>query len=826
MRNPEDETYEWQQRDGHVSQDGPESSGGPDANSEPTSGQGPRHASRRAAPRRSQTPRYVQPRSVRAKVVSLLMVPVISLMALWGFATVTTAQNVSELQQLQDVNATLLEPIDEFVTAVQEERRAAARYLVSEEPSLDGIEAASERTDTAVTALEAGIASSSTDAAAIDVRLPVRLDALVRATEFVPTIRTRVESRDVSWIAVYNAYTVAIEDAFRVTGLLTQSEVPGIEEADPRVALELSLAREMIARENAAMSAAHATGVMTYAQYEVMTDSMDAGQALLRTDIADLRPTADATYRSVIDSDSYLSLLDMETTAAQGGAGYAIVSDVAEDDWSRTMRSLEQQLIAAESRVSPVVASEADLFGLDVLGTSALAVPLGLAAVVISLLISVLIGRGLVMELAGLHRSAMDVVTRKLPATLRRLQSGQRVELEAEAPREAYGDDEVSQVADAVNAMHRAAVQAAIDRSDMVRGISGVYVYLARRSQVLLHRQLSLLDSMERRTEDPDDLEDLFRLDHLTTRMRRLAESLVILSGTAPARRWSRPVPLIDVVRAAIAEVEDFPRVEVLDLPDVRIAGAAVADLTHMIAELVENAAVFSPPNTKARVRAELVGTGLALEIEDRGLGMSREAMEDANRRIQDTDQIDLLETDQLGLFVVNRLSHRLDVEVTLQRSPYGGVTAIVLVPTELLEQSGAYDALPEAESDGQPALEQPQLTAVGSRSGPSGNSGSGGPVDEGRRDSIGRSGRMSGVPPDEGDDDLPRRVRQASLGPEMRRWPGTSGSDAEHQGERESRTPRRTPEEARATFSALRTGWLRGQSDTPDDSPQGGRRS
>ncbi len=233
---------------------------------------------------------------------------------------------------------------------------------------------------------------------------------------------------------------------------------------------------------------------------------------------------------------------------------------------------------------------------------------------------------------------------------------------------------------------------------------------------------------------------------------------------------------------------------------------------------------MFSPPNTKARVRGELVGTGLALEIEDRGLGMSREAMEDANRRIQDTDQIDLLETDQLGLFVVNRLSHRLDVEVTLQRSPYGGVTAIVLVPTELLEQTGTYEALPGSESDGQPALEQPQLAAVGSRSGPPGNGRSDSAGEE-PRDSFGRSGRMSGAPPDDGDD-LPRRVRQASLGSEMRRWPGSSGRDAEHDSEHESRPPRRTPEEARATFSALRTGWLRGQSDTAGDSPQGGQRS
>lgn len=246
--------------------------------------------------------------------------------------------------------------------------------------------------------------------------------------------------------------------------------------------------------------------------------------------------------------------------------------------------------------------------------------------------------------------------------------------------------------------MHRAALSAAVERAELADGISGVFVNLARRSQVLVHRQLTLLDSMERRADDPDELSNLFRLDHLTTRMRRHAESLIILSGAAPGRAWRMPVPLTNVVRAAVSEIEDYARVEVRQLPDAAVKGTAVADLTHLLAELVENAAQFSPPHTKVRISGEPVGNGYALEIEDRGLGMGNELLGEANRRIEQAEALDLFDSDRLGLFVVSRLSVRHHIKVKLRTSPYGGTTAVVLLPTALLQ-----GALPAGEAAAAP---------------------------------------------------------------------------------------------------------------------------
>lgn len=813
MRERHDEAYDGDPANGPDPGDDAEDGSTESRDDEPIGRSAPRHASRRAAAWAKQ-PSSRRPRSVRAKIVAVLMVPIISLMALWGFATVTTVQNVSELQQLKEVNDTLLSPINEFVTAVQAERVAAAEYLVDPEAGQDALAEAGRNTAEAVATLHRGVASSSTDAAGLDPRLPSRIESMVDAADRVATITERVDATSVSWLAAYTAYTEVIDTAFSVTGVLTQMDAPGVE-FDPRVVLELSLAREMVAREDAVMSAAYTAEVMTQPQYIALTDAIQAGQAMLWTDIDDPRPSAEAAYRDILSSQSYQSLRGIEDELAEAQAGYTIVSDLPRGEWSEAASSVQEDLAAGEARVTTIAAQEASLFGFDVLGTSGLAVVLGLAGVVLSLLISVLIGRGLVVELAGLHNSAMDLARRKLPATLRKLGAGEVVDIETEAPRAPHADDEISQVAEALNAVHRSAVQAAIERSDVLRGISGVYVYLARRSQVLLHRQLALLDNMERRIDDPDQLEDLFRLDHLTTRMRRQAESLIILSGVAPARGWRNPVPVLDVVRAAVAEVEDFTRVEIAAIPDIRVTGTAVADLTHLIAELVENAVVFSPPHTKATVRGELVGAGLALEIEDRGLGMSPEALADANRRIRDTDQIDLLEADQLGLFVVNRLSRRHDVQVTLQRSAYGGVKTIILLPAQLLEQLPGPAQLPPSE-EATLTVERARLTAVGSA-----------PSIPHPRSALGRSQaaperrRADSVPaqmaagPPEGDlDDLPKRVRQASLRPELRTPPPPPRAPRapQHQA-----ADGRSPEQARATLSAMRSGWLRGQNERDD---------
>jgi signal transduction histidine kinase len=221
------------------------------------------------------------------------------------------------------------------------------------------------------------------------------------------------------------------------------------------------------------------------------------------------------------------------------------------------------------------------------------------------------------------------------------------------------------------------------------QSISELFVNLARRNQSLLDRQLALISELEQHENKPEALSDLFQLDHLATRIRRNAESLLVLSGDEPPRLWGRPVPLSEVVRAAAAEVEDYPRVEVLVSDYLEVSGRVVADLSHLLAELIENATMFSPPTSGVRVRTHLVPGEVRtflLSIEDTGIGLSDEQMREANELLADPPDLDPRRS-TLGFHVVGRLALRLGLRVSLAHTPGGGVTALVTLPPEVVSE-------------------------------------------------------------------------------------------------------------------------------------------
>ncbi|MFJ8660087.1 nitrate- and nitrite sensing domain-containing protein [Streptomyces sp. NPDC093795] len=639
------------------------------------------------APRRLRPLRHgLRPRTVRAKIVSLLMVPVVSLLALWGFATVTTAQDVARLRQLQRVDAVIREPVTAALAALQAERRAAVRQVAA-----PGATRAAElkdrirRTDEAVDRLQLDDTHTVGDTGDLPGDVGDRVGAFVGKVEGLARLRTAATDGRADGDQVYEEYTAAVSAAFAVGGALT-----GIQDAqqgsDARVLLEFGRAGEMLSREDALLTAAHLDGSFTDDRLRAFSGAVETRRALTASATADLPAAARAAWTRLTASGDHTRLTRAEDRIRTASPGRGAAQAVTSADWDDTLAAVRTALTAIEADARTAAADRADPFPGGVLSAGGAAVVLGLGAVVVSLVISVRIGRGLVVELVSLRNTALGIARGKLPAAMRRLRAGEEIDVRAEAPPGPVSQDEIGQVGEALTTVHRAALSAAVERAELASGISGVFVNLARRSQVLVHRQLNLLDSMERRADDPNELGDLFRLDHLTTRMRRHAESLIILSGAAPGRAWRMPVPLTNVVRAAVSEIEDYARVEVRRLPETAVVGGAVADLTHLLAELIENAAQFSPPHTKVRVSGEPVGNGYALEIEDRGLGMGKETLAEANARIAQSEALDLFDSDRLGLFVVSRLSSRHDIKVQLRTSPYGGTTAVVLLPTDLLQ--------------------------------------------------------------------------------------------------------------------------------------------
>ena len=235
-----------------------------------------------------------------------------------------------------------------------------------------------------------------------------------------------------------------------------------------------------------------------------------------------------------------------------------------------------------------------------------------------------------------------------------------------------------------------------------------VFVNLSRRLQSLVHREIKLLDALENEVEDPDLLKGLFQVDHLATRIRRHAENLAVLGGSVSRRQWSRPVALTEVLRSAVAEVEHYSRVKLVPPIEGTLPGHAVASVIHLIAELIENATMFAPPHTQVLLRAQQVAAGVAVEVEDRGLGMLRADLDRVNRLLanpEDTNLDDLLRDGRIGIYVVSMIARQHGIVVQLQTNIYGGTQAVVVLPQMLIGSPPA--AAPEAPAPQSPAPAQ-----------------------------------------------------------------------------------------------------------------------
>ncbi|MCZ7436651.1 nitrate- and nitrite sensing domain-containing protein [Micromonospora sp. WMMC241] len=310
------------------------------------------------------------------------------------------------------------------------------------------------------------------------------------------------------------------------------------------------------------------------------------------------------------------------------------------------------------------------------------------AVLLVAVLISLLVGRSVARAMRQLRGQALRIAQVELPMTLQRLRAVDRPVGAIDVPPAVVdSQDEIGELAEAFVAVHRSAVDVAVEQAMMRRNVNAMFVNLARRSQVLVERQLELLDDLEREESDPEQLENLFKLDHLAARMRRNDESLLVLAGTESTRRWNRPVGLGAVLLAASAEIEQYQRVRHENRTDLHLVGHAVGDLVHLFAELLENATTFSRPDTVVRVVVEADGPGAMVEIVDRGLGMSPAALAEANAVLAEPPAPDVGASERMGLFVVSHLGSRHGLRVQLRPGREGLVTR-VRIPADLLAET------------------------------------------------------------------------------------------------------------------------------------------
>jgi signal transduction histidine kinase len=633
--------------------------------------------------------------SLRTKVTALL----VSLAALWSFAAWVTLRDGVNLLWVSTNNTKIVQPGNALVVALQEERRLSVIALAKPtEVNRAPLVAQRARTDQAVATFVRSIdgtdvklgTDSATEQRFAEVR--GRLRAIGQG-------RLSVDSGLVDRRSGAETYSTVIESIFQIyDSLATLDDKRSAE--DTRTIIEVNRSWSLLEEEDALLSGALAAGRITSAEHMEFAQLVGARRVGMARALVDLRSTDPIAYRSLTTSVKLGQLQAMEDQVLQRSM-VTTRPFVTAVQWHSTAVASSTELQQRVHESGERLVGRATPIAAGVIIRLLLAGGLGLIAVIASIVVSITTARALVRQLERLRDAALELSERRLPGVVERLGRGEQVDVATEAPPLEFGADDIGRVGQAFNTVQETAIRTAVEQAELRRGIRDILLSLARRTQTLVRRQLTILDVMERRELDPTELEDLFRIDHLATRMRRNAENLIVLSGATPARGWRRSVAMVDVLRAAVAEVEDYSRVNVLPTGQVALVGRAVGDVTHLLAELIENAVTFSPSYTTVEVGGRMAASGYAIEIDDRGLGMTDENLVTANEQIASSPEFNLSSTARLGLYVVSRLADRYGIRVSLKHSAYGGTTAVVLIPRDLVvDDADAIEAPREPQDD------------------------------------------------------------------------------------------------------------------------------
>jgi signal transduction histidine kinase len=358
------------------------------------------------------------------------------------------------------------------------------------------------------------------------------------------------------------------------------------------------------------------------------------------------------------------------------------------------------------ARAANTLAVQADRIVSDADQRERLFLGAALLVVALAVLVTWLVSRSITRPLLELREQADDMAEHRLPEALKQILDtpmGEDVRLPTIEPVNVKTRDEVREVAAALNTVQQRALDLAVEQAVLRRNISDSYVNLGRRNQNLLDRQLEFITELESSETEPEALDELFRLDHLATRMRRNAESLLVLANVDLPRGPAAPVIVDDVVRGACGEVEDYKRVLVRALDRVAIQGSAASDIAHVLAELIENALTFSPPTSPVEVKGRLTSTDYAVAVIDDGIGMDDDALEAANRRLAGTESFTVAPSKYLGHYVAGNLANRHGIHVELQAGPAGGTIAKMLIPLALLTDEPVPEFVPSVVAAAEP---------------------------------------------------------------------------------------------------------------------------
>ena len=683
---------------------------------------------------------------VGTKLVTILVAPVVVLIVLAAVGVSERRTSADEANRVEQL-AEYAQANGELAQQLELESLASGVYMAYGSPTdptaVAGQEQAKAVLDEQRVATDAAIAAydevrNSTDPGGDDEEIQKALDGAQDRLDGLSTVRTSVDD-------LQTDPPRAIEQYSNGTKALVDVTVEVAKAADqPELARGLAsfvnLGRVKAATSNEASLLAIVVQQSRYNRWLSPTTVEPCGSA--QGGVVQVTAPADdescAIYLDVIASQAQIAqstaVFEEQATVeqkqiardAQAGQDFSVfeariiedgqdVDNVVEttpEQFLPAARSNLDALKGAEDQIINQVLDDASSLASDAQSTATLFAVGTIGAIVIALLIAFFVYRAVTVPMRQLTSAAYTLSTERLPALVERLRNPEEDTGESLAdtlkPIEIDSRDEIGQLAEAFNSIQQVTIEVAEEQAQLLRkGIGDIFINLARRNQTLLDRQIEFIDQLEANEEDPDQLDNLFKLDHLATRMRRNAESLLVLAGAEPPRRRGRPVALADVVRVAIGEVEDFARIQLLSLDEATVGGNVAVDLAHLLSELMENATHFSPPDTMVEIVGHRAEQGYTLSVSDQGIGMSADQLAEANTQLARPPLVGLALSRSLGFIVIGRLASRFNIQVKLTSSPSGGVTALVTLPRDIVTFEGE-EAPPAAEAPAVAVAEAP----------------------------------------------------------------------------------------------------------------------
>ena len=630
--------------------------------------------------------------SIRTRVLTLALVPSLVFLIAGAFGAGYLIYDAARTKNYFQLASSAQDEALPLIISLQQERRLTLRTLASR-----GTFQSELGKQRAATVALADKATNALANLAADADVPDSVNRAIRQFSALmgelPTMRARVDGAQVTIGDAAELYNNIIDQFVAGQKGLAQF-APDAEIAYRQGIVAPMLEAVDLMQRSDAFAAAYLVGGLSSDDFNAYQGQVASYHQALDKTIPLTEPEVQQAYRTLTGSPAWLRLMQVEK-ALVGGANEIPIS---EDLWRGAAGDVGQTLAGMLQRQNDNTNGRA-LDRVNGTLTESILAGVGVLLVVAAVFVFALrLSRRLIERLVRLRTETLDLAENRLPMLVEGVRNGADVRPD-EVRLGEYGGDEIGEVANAFNKAQQTAVASAVQEAKTREGTNKVFLNIAHRSQVIVHRQLKTLDEAERKQEDPEQLELLFQLDHLTTRQRRNAENLIILGGGQPGRKWRNPVSLTEVARGAAAETEDFSRVKIAKMPPRKVIGPVVGDLVHLLAELIDNAATFSPPGSRVEVRGNVVGRGVVLEIEDQGLGIEADRVDELNMMLANPPDFGIMALSaepRLGLFVVARLAARHGVAVSLRDSAYGGTRAIVLVRNELLGPDTEVPGMPD----------------------------------------------------------------------------------------------------------------------------------